>query len=273
MMIVDPGNTEDALMGASESSDRTTQLARTLTLALVLGVAVIGWPMWARAAGNVTVKQVGGELRIRGDREANLISLASEGLGEVVVGSFDPAGTINGGPGPFFAQGVEGITVSMGAGDDHVTLVDLFFTNAAMPGDVRIATGSANDTINAEDSSAGGLGIVTGQGNDVVHWDGGRCESLTIRTGAGADEVWISSFEVMGKALVHTGAGSDLISSFVQTFRDRVQVTTGAGDDTIALASSTFDGAASFNGGRGSDEFDEDQSTFNGGLTVENFEE
>ena len=238
-----------------------------LTLAVALAVAVIARPSLTTAAGNVTVKQVGGVLHITGDAEANLISLVSEGVGQVEVGSFDPAGTIDHVTGGLFvAHGVRDIVVSLGAGDDWVTLLDVF-----APGALRIDTGRGNDTINGQDSSAGALQIFTRQGDDTILWDGGTFGSLRICTGAGADELTLSSVDVTGDTFIDTGSGSDRIDSFVQKFGGRVKVVAGTGDDTIALDSTWFEGPAMFDGGGGSDTFDPGQSKFDGGLTTKNF--
>jgi len=249
------------------SSDPTSWRGRPLTLAVALTVAVIGSPSLTKAAGNVTVQEIRGELRITGDDEANLISLVSEGAGQVEVGSFDPAGTINHVTGGIFlAQGVKDIAVSLRAGDDVVNLLDVF-----APGHLRIDTGRGNDTINGQDSSAGALHISTGQGDDTILWNGATFGSLRICTGAGADELTLISVDVTGDASIDTGSGPDRIDSVVQKFGGRVKVATETGDDTIALDSTLFDGHAMFDGGGGSDTFDPGQSTFNGGVTTKNF--
>jgi hypothetical protein len=244
---------------------------RCLAAMLALGLTVLGTPICATAAGNVVVKQIGGALRIRGDAAANKISLENDG-GDIGVGSFDGIGTINGGSAPFIAHGVRAVTIDLGAGDDWITLEDFHANFGDVPWDLRINTGSGNDTIDASDSGAASLQIATGPGDDVILWDGGGCTSLTIHTGTGADQIWMSSFEVTGKTLIDTGAGPDLVWSFVEQFGGDVTVETGAGDDTVSLASSRFDGAARFEGGAGTDAFQDDQSTFNGGVAVKHFE-
>ncbi len=253
-------------MDDSESSDPTRWLGCPVTLAVALTVAVIGSPSLTEAAGNVTVQQVRGELRIKGDDEANQIGLVSEGVGQFEVG-VDPSGTINHiTGGTFVAEGVRDIAVSLGGGDDVVILLDVF-----VPGNLRIDTGRGNDSINGQDSSAGALQIFTGRGDDTILWDGGTFGSLRICTGAGADQVALSVVDVTGDTFIDLGSGPDRFDSFVQTFGGRVKVAAGTGDDTIALDSSVFNGPAMFGGGGGSHTFDPGQSKFDGGITTKNF--
>lgn len=237
------------------------------TFAVMLAVALLAWPSLTTAAGNVTVRFVRGVLRVTGDAEDNKIALVSEGVGQVEVGSFDPAGTLNhvmGGT--FVAEGVRDVIVSLGAGDDWINLLDVH-----APGVLRLDTGRGNDTINGQDTGAGTLQILTGPGDDTIGWDGGGCKSLKISTGAGTDDLSLSAFNVDGDTFIDMGSGSDRFESFVQTFGGRVKVLVGTGDDTIAMDSSTFKGPATFDGGRGSDTFDPHHCTFDAGVTSKNF--
>lgn len=241
-------------------------------LAIVVGLASAWWAMPAWPAGKVAVVLVDGHLRVRGDAEANLISLVSEAPAEITVGSFDGEGTINGGSEPFIAQGVQDVTFVAGAGDDVVNLVDLF--PGTVPGDMTLATGSGNDSIGFDDTSVGGeLTVATGAGDDAVHWDAGEYGAWTIHTGAGADTVAAEAFAVLGDVEVHTGSGPDAITTFVQTFRGDVEMAAGAGDDTVVLQDSVFDGDVTLDGGGGTDDFeDAGGNTFGGALRVERFE-
>jgi hypothetical protein len=192
------------------------------------------------AAGNLTVVLSNDHLRIRGDAEANLISLVSESPGEITVGH---DGTINGGVDPFVAQGVVDVSIIAAGGDDTLNTADLF--PGTLPGDLRISTGDGADIVDLCDTSVGGdLTIRTGSGDDQVgitpgFYGGG----WAIRTGSGADTIAVESVQVDGPVSIRTSGGADAITTnFDAAFHDDVEMATGTGDDPVALEFTTFDG-------------------------------
>src|SRR4051812_30111689 len=77
-------------------------------------------------SGNVVVSVVSGNLVVRGDASANSIVLNNAGTNKVRITGAD-ATTINGAAGPVVMSRVRGLNLTLGNGNDKLTLDDLIF--------------------------------------------------------------------------------------------------------------------------------------------------
>ena len=204
-------------------------------------VVILAWAPWAEAAGNVQVSVQDGDLLIQGDGADNNIIITETG----VAGR---AGTsVNGQPHVFIPEGATGdVDIGMQSGDDFVR-VELPGTNFAIPDDLKISTGSGDDTIELLQVTAPDrTRIGTGGGNDVVFIDG----VLGANQFVGPD--FTGTFTFAG------GGGDDLLEFHHAVFRDAVDVTLGSGNDGACnTEDSEFQrlDQTAFNGGDGDDGF------------------
>ncbi|CAN5425667.1 hypothetical protein BH09PLA1_BH09PLA1_16730 [soil metagenome] len=161
-------------------------------------------------SGNVTVQ--GGEdftATITGDRKNNSIEIRlSDQGGYVIKGR---SGTsFNGSPELFLQSSTAAnLIVSMGAGNDVVSLVGAFNTQS-----VSIFTGSGNDRVTmSRVSHFGDLNIATERGNDSVTLsDVTATGNLAINTGDGDDSIRFSRVRIDGDSSVNAGRGKNKLS-------------------------------------------------------------
>lgn len=143
-----------------------------------------------QAAGNVTVTVDDEDsLRITGDDLANCIVIDGGGnSGEYSVAGCDST-TVNGDSG-VSVDGVDNdFKISMGKGNDRVTLSD--GDNNLVPDDLEITTGPGDDTVTLTNFRIGDdLRVATGTGNDTLTLDSVSAEdSVKIDMGSGTDVV------------------------------------------------------------------------------------
>ena len=153
-------------------------------------------------AGNLTVTQLGTELRVIGDAEVNTFTL--RGIGPGVVEISGAGTTINGGNAKVTASGVSWLRVAGRAGDDtiktralEIARVDLFGEGgndvmdlAAGTGKVLYALGgSGDDVIRPRDLAVGGVNVYGESGNDTLTTQNLSAASLLVTGGAGDDVI------------------------------------------------------------------------------------
>ncbi len=132
-------------------------------------------------AGNVTITQLGTELRVIGDTEANSFTIWGRGPGVVEIQGHGT--TVNGANAKVTMSGVEWLRVAGRANDDviktrdlEIAQVDVFgqggndvLDTAGSTGDVFYAFGgSEDDTIRTRDLAYGQLNVYGEAGNDVL---------------------------------------------------------------------------------------------------------
>lgn len=177
--------------------------------------------------GNVTAAVGNGVLTIRGDRAGNVLALTSDPAGGVRL-TGGGATTVNGAAGAaLFAAAARGVRVSLGEGDDRLTV-----TGVVLPGEVRVDAGR-------------GAGQVSLQSAGVR----GR---LRIAGRSGPETVELRSATVNGRTDMGTGSQADRVTLADSTFAGRVTVRTGRGDDAV-VQQSVFNGGVRVKDGPGHD--------------------
>jgi len=209
-------------------------------------------------AGNVLIDTSDGNLVITGDALANRIAIHQTGLGQFTVTGLDGEQFRTPG-GRFQRDQVSvplirgGICVSLGAGDDSVTLT------GASPGQptcafLDIFTGSGQDQVEVRNLRTGDrhypLQITIPEElkrqraaiGEAAYWNAVTPGSLTIDTGAAdrardGDSITLAGVAVEGPAMINTGAGADYVSLDDVVGRQGF-IGTGTGADQVQLANS-----------------------------------
>jgi len=187
-------------------------------------------------AGNVIVSVNAGDLFIRGDNNANLISIVQVNTGRYQVSGL-PGTRINGGTSPVTTGLVtDDVTITMAGGNDRVTLgsstvgvtitlpdnltvnmgagVDRLVSTRVRANSARIVMGAATendvDTLIARGSIfRGSATLIMGGGNDSMSLEHSQVAGLlTIQLQAGNDTATIKSGSA-GSVLLQCGIGDD----------------------------------------------------------------
>ena len=139
-------------------------MIRALTI-LLAATLLTAAPPGAARADNVTVTVAGGTLKIKGDADANTVTLDQAGVGANELRVTGGPTTVNGGAGPVVFQSVTGgLQIDLGAGGDTVTL-----DAVSIAGAVKIKLGTGSDTVTAPSSSFGNMvSIDVGSGDNVL---------------------------------------------------------------------------------------------------------
>lgn len=149
-------------------------------------------------AGNVTVLQLGTELRVIGDAAANTFTIRGTGAGAVEIQGTGT--TINGGNSKVTATGINWLRVTGAAGDDTIRTRDLAI------GDVDVFGSTGNDLLDLDGSTEGyfPLDLFTDTGLE-----------LFASGGTGDDTIRITNTRVrgdIGGLFVDGGGGSNSVS-------------------------------------------------------------
>lgn len=154
---------------------------RVAIVALVTFIAAGTFASTARA-NDVAIAVSGGTLKIKGDVDANKLTLDQAALPSDQIRVTPDTTTINGVPGPVvFTEITKGLQVALGDGDDVLTLDSL-----AIDGVVKIALGAGSDVLTITNASFHDAArIDLGAGDNVLQFcSGGVDKSLSIKTGA-----------------------------------------------------------------------------------------
>ena len=142
----------------------------------------------------------------------------------------------------------------MASGDVTVTLtgsgtIDIgeSGTPVTVTGDFTVAGGTHTGAIDVDTDSTGNVTITTGSGDDTIVADGTTAsgKTHTITTGAGADNVTGGA----GTDMIYMGAGDDTLAA---SGGGNDTIDGGAGDDTFTMAS-TLTADDTITGGEGED--------------------
>ncbi len=153
-------------------------------------------------------------------------------------------------------DGLVGVTIASGAGDDTITLLDPSGADPADPNfewDVvggDIDGGDGNDTIIV---TANNSAIAGGAGDDVIIVN--EAHASMISSGDGDDTI-SGTQSASNRVFIAGGAGNDTIDAREM---ENVSAEGGEGNDTILVSGADQDGAAyrsSANGGEGADRFE-----------------
>ena len=178
-------------------------------------------PTTAHAAGNVHLQVQNGDLILTGDNQDNNIIVIQECCQTVVVnGRADT--TVNGSSGRVDADGVTGdIIIAMNEGKDFVR-VEITPGVAVIARNLRINTGSGDDTVELFGVTVrGNTQIHTDEGDDVILIDGVRTPNGYKRPD------FKDSFSV------GAGSGDDLLEFHNAVFRGALDVKMGSGIDGV----------------------------------------
>jgi hypothetical protein len=148
-------------------------------------------------SGNVTATLSQGTLGITGDFQANGITISQPAANQITI-TPDSTTTVNGKAAALTVKGVTGsVVMSLGAGDDSVTL-DLSSGNIDIAGSLVINGTGGNKTINT---------ITGGTKNDLNV--GGN---LTNLFGNGTENVTLDQFQVRGNMTIDHANGTSFVT-------------------------------------------------------------
>ena len=174
-------------------------------------------------------KVVDGVLVIRGDENANAITIDTNGLEPGTVRIAGQGETTVNGEGTVILSGVtRDVRVHLRGGGDSVAV-----RNAQLSGGLRIGSGEEADQVLIQDVKIKG--------------------DLEVFTRGGNDDVNLLGVAVRGKTLVGTAAGGDVFTAEDSSFRGGFILAAGVGNDTVQLMNSTFGGAKRISAGPGQD--------------------
>jgi hypothetical protein len=198
-------------------------------------------------AGDVVGRIHAGTLTLRGDNFSNGITITAGVVpNSVVVTGFTPLGgtptNVNGlsNTPVTFLNVINGLKVSMAAGNDEVDIRDLNIFGKA-----KIDMGSGVDTLNIDNSRF--------------------CKALDINMGPDADHLTITTTLVDGKVDIDTGSGCDDVTLTASTF-GQLDVNLGEDNDTITITNVQVVTQTTLDGGEGINTFVNGQSNFFGGI-------
>jgi len=162
-------------------------------------------------AGNVIAKIADGVLYIRGDDEANSISLIQNSNGSITLSSGSDATTINGGTDNLTRFGIDSINMKMKGGDDVVSISHLSLSHA-----IEIELGDGNDTLTIDHFHAEKQSAIYGQaGNDTISISHSEFhKSLGLFGGVGDDQVSTTNSYFGRGTEINGGAGTDIRNFF-----------------------------------------------------------
>ncbi|HYC81494.1 MAG TPA: hypothetical protein VEB65_06890 [Solirubrobacterales bacterium] len=230
-------------MSNSQTTTTTNRLRPSLALALAALAALLLVPSAAQAA---VASSDGTTTRLSGDAAAESVIVDVSFAGEVTfsgpgviagTGCYGETGSVA------CPNGLGGIEMSLGGGDDIVTSI----VTSPAPASLRVDLGDGNDSFSGQEnadqvaggggddklvSRGGGDGLDGGPGNDTLEAGDGSDQVLG---GDGDDRLSGDSTESRSADLIDGGAGSDSVDDYY-TGQDpatapRVTVTLGAGAD------------------------------------------
>jgi len=238
--------------------------ALTLAVAFVLAAQVLAGP--ARA-DEITGAVSGGTLKLKGDVDANTLTIDQAGLNpdqlRVTGGN---ATTIDSQANEVFSNITGGLQVDLGGGDDTLTLDTI-----TLPGTVKIKMGAGANTLTITGGAYHGtLNVDLGSGDDVLQICGGTIVdgALAIKVGAGAGAMKSATCDTTvvandGSALVIDSAevGKDLglkgskkseaVTVHNTLLHAGLKLALGGGSDAAAICHNPIGGTLSVQMGAG----------------------
>jgi hypothetical protein len=222
-------------------------------------------------AGNVSVDEVGGNLKLRGDEECNGVLIVQLGSGRYAVVGFDHDGaptTINGGADPVIVRGIKhNFLIDLRQGDDllgignNVELLadlatELGFEDVLNSGDLpaeeipdvqlRVPKSLIVHTKDGEDGVVMTADVRydaivhTGKHADGIAFaDSDIGDDVILRTDKGQDGVLLENIDVDGHLNVHTGHDGDTLLVSLSSVRHAV-LNTGHGSDSLGVSETEF---------------------------------
>ncbi len=217
-------------------------------------------------AGDVTAVLQGSTLYITGDSAGNDLNIGQDDLGNVtVLGTDGTSINHDSGGNPVAFSGVKSITVSLGAGNDHLIIggedetaeTDLTAADEetdeegpklSLAGSLTVATGSGDDIVRMSFTQvAGNVIIVTDGGNDAVdlgrgpgfggedHVEPTSAALAPSLSPSEADEGGgpPSDVKIGGSLTIVTCAGDDGVKVGFTDVQNNVTINTGDGNDNI----------------------------------------
>jgi hypothetical protein len=202
----------------------------------------------------------GSTLRIRGETDADNLTVTGGLLGEVVVtdGQGNELDTFG---------DIDRIEIDLRGGGDVLTLVDL----ALDGGFVGVKLGADGDDVFVTGLIDADL-ILDGEGDaDLFDLSGGATITgdLDVYGGLRNDDILLTGAVVNGDLWVDGQAGDEELTVDGLVVDGRSRIDLGVGDDTLLGSGATFTGDVLIIAGLGSDDIFNDANIFDGDLTVE----
>lgn len=218
-------------------------------------------------ADDVAATVAGGTLKIKGDADANILTLDNGGLGAGHVRITGTPTTINGAAGPFtFDDVTGGLQVDLGGGNDTLELDALAVTDA-----VKIKTGPGDDVVSIPTATFGdALSIDLGAGDNTLLFCGGTvANSMALKIGAGngashsgscttatangdGSVVVMEGVVISDKFSLKGSKKSESVTLQNVTITDNAKLALGGGTDALGLCADTIGGTLNVQMGKGS---------------------
>ncbi len=203
----------------------------------------------ALLAGDVSVDEVGGHLRIRGDDECNGILIAQLGDERYAVVGFEHDGeatTINGSTDPLIVRGVRrNFDIDLRDGDDLLGIGNDVELLAGLAedlgfGDALIDQAELPELPDQRLRIEGALLVRTSDGEDGVLLNANVRRNAVIRTGMKSDGVALANSRLKSDVILRTETGQDGVLIDNTTIDDHLHVNTGDDSDTLLIALSSI---------------------------------
>lgn len=185
-------------------------------------------------AGNINLTFAGGMLWVRGDGQANSLSITQSPAGLTLTGLDQTK--INNGTSAVTRAGVQFLNIDMGSGADKLTIGN----NATAL--TALAAGQPPGALVAADRVTLGGSITVNMGTDAaadqVNLIVSAQAGLTINAGRGADKIGIAGSVVRGAALLNADGGdsvADDVAIYETTVTSLLNILVGNGSDRVTL--------------------------------------
>jgi hypothetical protein len=203
--------------------------------------------------GNVTVQVVDGDLKITGDSKDNKVTVVQAVTqGTVEPGRFFVSGlngtTINGGSGAYFTGVTRDVNISLGGGDDRLTVGDnVSNQHFFAPRNLNINTGGGLNHVDLKKITVtDNTKITGGSDRDFISITGSNFGptqttslhgNLNISAGGGYDMLWIDTSAVKRDLTIDMGKGLDKEAIDIDTVDvgHNLTMTTFGGEDTVTI--------------------------------------
>jgi FKBP-type peptidyl-prolyl cis-trans isomerase len=236
-------------------------------------------------AGDVSVSLDVDNLQISGDSAANEIRLSGTPDGRLQVIAVTGT-TINGGTTAFdVGVAVRNVTISLGDGNDRLTIENLVST-----GILSIDLGAGDDNSQIRDINVRVLNVNGQAGNEVMQFHNtfslgnitlegqagddtfsitamATSRGLVLDSGAGADTIGVDDLGVRDNLILLTGEGNDQIFMTGQIYAHKALIELGDGNDTLSITPQTSQTTAEFRKRLNIQAGDGDDSVFIGAAT------
>ncbi len=217
-------------------------------------------------ADNVSAALSGGTLKLKGDGDANTVTLDQVALNPDALRVTGTGTTINGGSDPLIFEGVTGgLQVDLGGGDDTLLL-----DTVTLAGTVKIKMGAGADTLSISGGELQGtVSVDLGGGDNVLQLcspvvDG----TLSVKTGAGTGSarnaacgqtiasnqggaLVLDSVEVKKGVVLKGSKRSEAVTIHDSHLDAGAKLTLGGGSDAVAVCHSAIGTTLAVQMGRG----------------------